>query len=249
MIHWQNLNDEPIKKYWLHGRAWIWRMSVCWCLPTEHWMISFGVNGGDSNNELTFSIGVGILALYVSIKFYRFNVGHWSKTLKEKFFIHEEREFDLYYYNKAFWLRLWGDPMGGWSRDMSWHLVSHSFHLDDFFLGKIEYSEMTLKEGDIYIPMPEGSYPAKYKQYIATRKRKRWFKKEIMMVQIDIPNGIPHEGKGENSYDCGEDALYGLTTPANKIEDAVGKVVSSVLNDRKRYGGEYIHRDKVTVMA
>ena len=250
MIHWQNLNDAPIKKYWLHARMWIGRLSICWCFPTEHIMISFGINGGDSNDELTFSFGCGLFALWLSLKFHSFTVGHWSEYTDKKFFINEEREFDLYYFNRALWIRLWGDPMGGWSRDMSWHLTSHCFRFDDFLFGKQIYSEKDITSGEIFIPMPEGCYKANFRQYIGIWKRTRLpFKTQRMMFTIDIPKGIPHEGKGENSWDCGEDGTYGLTAQSLTVEKAIGEVVSCVLKSRKRYGHSHIHRNRQVAIA
>jgi hypothetical protein len=48
---------------------------------------------------------------------------------------------------------------------------------------------------------------------------------------------VPFPGKGENSWDCGEDATHGYYGPAASIEDAVGNLVTSTLKRRRKYGG------------
>jgi hypothetical protein len=53
-------------------------------------------------------------------------------------------------------------------------------------------------------------------------------------VKLDIPGGIPHNGKGENSWDCGDDGLWGCG--GDTVEEAIGHAVSSVLRSRRRYG-------------
>lgn len=72
----------------------------------------------------------------------------------------------------------------------------------------------------------------------STWKRARWFTHKNVRASVDIPAGIPHPGKGENSWDCGEDRTYGLTTKADTVEKAIAAVVESSLRDRRRYGGD-----------
>lgn len=236
-FHYQDLNDEPIKRYWKHARFWLGRLKVCWCLPTEHIHFSFGVNGGDSNNELTFSFACKLLAVWISFKAMRFHFGHWSSYLDKPIFLHEEREFDLSWHDAGLWLMVWGDPMGDWTRGMAWWTTSKVFHPMDFFFGRNKYTERVLENGETFIPMTEGCYEAKYKLFVSEWSRPRWpFKKELQRITLDVPRGIPTEGKGENSWDCGEDATFGITCMARTLEQGVGELVGSVLRDRKRHG-------------
>jgi hypothetical protein len=48
---------------------------------------------------------------------------------------------------------------------------------------------------------------------------------------------IPHPGKGENSYDCEDDATYSLTTEARNEAEAIGAMVATVMRSRQKYGG------------
>jgi hypothetical protein len=107
----------------------------------------------------------------------------------------------------------------------------------DTFLGKQKYSKREFDSKDIEIPMPEKPYSAKAIFEECTWKRPLWFAKRIIRVDIDIPDGIPVPGKGENDWDCGEDAIYRSSLPANTVAEAIGKVVESAMRQRIKYGG------------
>jgi hypothetical protein len=49
--------------------------------------------------------------------------------------------------------------------------------------------------------------------------------------------GLPVPGKGENSYDCDEDAVFGGSIPARNADEACGRIVGSVMHDRARRAG------------
>ena len=249
-MHWQDLNDSPIKKYWKHGRAWFVRFSFCWCLPTQDYHFSFGVNGGDSYDKLTFSFACGLFAMWLSFRFHRFHFGKLSCYSDKPIFLHEERKFNVSIHDGSIWLMAWGDPMGEWSRDMAWWKYSRSFNPMDFFFGTNKYSTKSLEEGNCLIPMPEGCYEGNYNLFVSTWERPRWpFKKQWKRITINVEKGIPHEGKGENSWDCGEDATYGITCMAENLEDGIGQLVGSCLRDRKRYGGRHLHGNMKSVLA
>ena len=48
---------------------------------------------------------------------------------------------------------------------------------------------------------------------------------------------IPVPGKGENSWDCGEDATFSLSCPSTTISEAIGEMVKSCMRTRERYAG------------
>lgn len=124
----------------------------------------------------------------------------------------------------------------GWSNSMpKW--MSGCFHFDDFFLGKIDYSKQIIETRDMLISMPEGDYKATGTLEICTWKRPRWFARVRTYIDVKIPDGIPHEGKGENSWDCGEDGLFGYGYEGDNWREAADKGTQIVLNSRKKYNG------------
>jgi hypothetical protein len=137
----------------------------------------------------------------------------------------------------VFW-SLGADDMG-WSsgtpkwRHGAWHPLGH-------FMRQGE--PVVVETREVLVPMPERSYKA-----IAKLERSRWgfgklprvFDRIDYHVDIEMQPGeqVPVPDKGENSYDCGEDASFAMSCPASSIEEGIGKLVASALRDRYRRGG------------
>jgi hypothetical protein len=123
---------------------------------------------------------------------------------------------------------------------MSWKKGDWKWYINfrDKFKGRYKVTQKIIEERDILIPMPEKSYNAHAVLADWTWKYQRWFPMTIRRCEIEIPDGIPHEGKGENSWDCGVDRTYGVTTGKVKdIPEAVGNIVESSLRTRIKNGG------------
>lgn len=136
---------------------------------------------------------------------------------------------------------------------LSWSLWSNPDHwvqgtpawrdggceLADCFLGQRSVEYEVLDHKTVWIPMVERAYQA-----IAVVKdhRTKWplwpWAKVVRIVNIDMCDGepIPIPGKGENSYDQGDDAMWGMSVAAPSIEAAIGKVVTSILETRRQRG-------------
>lgn len=160
---------------------------------------------------------------------------------------YSDREINVYWFEGALWWRFWTDPMGGWSSSWPWwrrKLQQGSFHPVDFLLGSTKLTEREISRQDVLIPMPERSYQATVIIEERTWRRPRWpfpwhrhLGADVKMYQ----DPIPHPGKGENSWDCGEDAAYSFPIPRQRFSDAVsyaiGHVVAGQLDTRARRGG------------
>lgn len=127
-----------------------------------------------------------------------------------------------------------GDTMSWSSKTPKWK--HGNFSLTDLVLGEREYTEGSQEVHHVKIPMPEGAYDATVAMGTDRWERPRWFPLAIRRARVNIPIGIPFPGKGENSWDCGEDCTYGFTGPAASVEDAIGKQVTSVLETRRKRG-------------
>lgn len=128
-----------------------------------------------------------------------------------------------------------GDP---WWRDMK---ITHT----DFW-GRTKTTTEIMDMGSAVVPMPEGKYEATWKhQKFVSRYTGRLGKikdaalgpRSHSTYWLEIPGGIPAEGKGENSWDCGMDGLFGCG--GQTLEEAIGRAVSSSLRDRSRHGGPH----------
>lgn len=69
----------------------------------------------------------------------------------------------------------------------------------------------------------------------ATFETQPWVTFEYVDPPVHV---VPFPGKGENSWDCGEDAIMGAGADEPTPEAAVASVVKSALRNRRRYGGE-----------
>lgn len=113
-------------------------------------------------------------------------------------------------------------------------------------MGRFNCDLAVEETGECRIPLPEGVYPATWERKVRTWRYRRplgsWRDRIVGLrtrvdYSIDIPGGIPIEGKGENSWDCGMDGLFG--TGGRSLEEAIGHCVEHVLRGRARYGGPH----------
>lgn len=148
----------------------------------------------------------------------------------------KKREIQISHHGGTIWWHLWCDPFGDEQRLSK--LRYGNFGYMDFLLGKPTCHRELLEHKSLAIPMPEKAYWGSVRLVRYSWTRPRWFTKRMLRCEIDVPEGIPHEGKGENSWDCGVDATYGMTTgPVRDIQEGVASLVGSVLRDRVKYGG------------
>jgi hypothetical protein len=233
-FHKQNLNEKPGKRIgsiWKHGRCW-WHFGNNKCIGLEwsnltfktHFHMGFGSIYGEEDFKL--SIAIPGVSFYLTFE----NVFPRKWRLKKG-----DKEIDVSIHDGAIWWSFWCDPWSWSPKIPKWR--SGCWYPLDTFLGKVKYSAREFDCKNIEIPMPEKSYPATVKFEECTWKRPRWFPTRIIRATVDIPEGVPVPGKGENSWDCGEDAIYSSTFPAGTIAEAVGKVVQSAMRDRIKYGG------------
>lgn len=248
-FHWQNLNDKPGGRQgpgWIHGRAWL-RLTDDYRGSGLNWCWALGRFDCHASFEFTQSEEVGIkfsfaipflLALYVTIYGGPFS---WAarKLLPEYTWENgQDREVSLRVFSGAIWWEVWRDNMAGTGpRTKRWR--HGNFNPLDFFLGRQKYSERDVSITSAVVPMPERSYPCTVRLFESTWKRPRWpFPQQRIRADVDCKaNPIPFPGKGENSWDCGQDATYSLTTQASTVEEGIAAMVETVMRSRRRHGG------------
>ncbi len=258
LFHHQNLNEDErgrIKGFPWNGRAWLHfggpRNSEGEHVRTIQWVFGWPqairftvVLDGDASDSGNVQVTIAFLffAFYLGA---RFPYEHWLRKMLPQ---EEAREIGFHIHagsgeSPTFHWSVWG---AGWSvrgagygrsREDPWWKKTHLIFLDDLFLGKAHHDETLIEKVETVIPMPEKNYAATVEIVEARWHRPRWFAKKMLRFHVEIPGGIPFPGKGENSWDCGEDATYGLTARGSTVPEAVGKVVQSVLRNRERYGG------------
>ncbi len=205
---------------------------VEWNLMSRSFRVGASVD--PSEGEVKTFVALPPVAVYFGLHSYRL----------ARFFVPEgcaPRETSLSAHDGSVWWKVWADPTS-WSsqtprwRDGSWSVV-------DFLLGPETHRSETVGEPEeIVVHLPEGAYRGRSTIERSTWTRPRWFAKTKLRADVTFDPRfgyapIPTPGKGENFYDCDEDALYSMGCMARSHEEAVGEVVKSVLSRRRRYGG------------
>lgn len=132
-----------------------------------------------------------------------------------------------------------------WTPVHEWDSRTPKWRNGGVFLWSAVFGDTTCATvtGDVVsveIPMPEGVYRGTATVETRTWTRPRWpfgAWHTGRSITVDCPGGVPHPGKGENSWDCDEDATFASSTRARTVGEAVGQFVGHVLERRQRYGG------------
>lgn len=209
--HHQNLTDGRLP-LWRHGRAWWWRLAWEWSVLRRGcgWAVGLG--------RRTASVRLGWFAFYVHHRDADGFAPEWSVRLTEGSVWIEHP-----WVRQMEWLS--SDPW--WRKDIV-------LRVSQWLLGRWKCEVTKGQPSEVFVPLPEGCYRA-----VATPETYEWRRrfgitKRRECVDIKIPGGIPFRGKGENSWDCGDDGLWG--TGGDTVEDAIANCVRSVLQRRSRYG-------------
>lgn len=244
-IHWINDNHKPGDRkgsiirqgraYFHTGADYRTPLRVEWCFLTTHCRASFMLGSRGDEDLLQFNLAFWLFAIWVTI-----NPPRLHERLIRFFKVenYEDRELSISLHDNSVFWNLW-TPSMEWSREKHGRRQG-AFHPVDFIFGRTKYSEIPILEVEAEVPMPEAVYPSMVKLVEAQWRRPRWpfVWRRILRAEITPKTPIPSPGKGENSWDCGEDATHSLTCTASTVEEAVGKMVQSVMRSRLRYGGK-----------
>lgn len=113
-----------------------------------------------------------------------------------------------------------------------WHSIT------DFFFGKdIRLWGSEKYHGTFSLKMDYGD---EYKVKVISKQlytwRSRWIgKKRWLSYECTPDRGMPYQWKGENSWDCGDDATFSMSCAANSPEEALEKLKESCEKSRKKY--------------
>lgn len=225
-----------------HGIRWWWhlrseRKSSVIGVEFYWWSFRFGASVSTDDEGWNTSLCVPPFALYLSLE----GLGLWQPQEKHIFtwdnnrevWLPAKRECSFSIYDWTIRLEPWG-RWGEWRKSDPWWVRGVSFDIRRAVLGKRVYIAEEMALVPCVVPMPEGEYAAVAKVQRVTRGFSRWFKRTGIEATLNIPKGIPFAGKGENSWDCGDDGLFGIG--GNGIDDAIANAQRSVTERRERYG-------------
>lgn len=243
-MHWHAYDEDEGKRrilgrIWSHGRAWLHlrdpetgvARGPIGCLGVE-WTLfrrsPLGIGFGVGGDERLFRIHLGLLW---------WSFWLWAEPGRYRY--RESREFDLSWHGGGFWLNPWIVRHEGGCKADPWWRRTHHWDVGRMIFGRPRYRMVEGPPRSVLIPMPEGCYAAHAHEY-----RQEWrYRFGIVRRQvgwdfeIDSPAGIPFQGKGENSWDCGPDGTRSIAIRGEPcLEEAIGRVVGDMLKLRARRG-------------
>lgn len=248
-FHWQNLNEckkcgEP-HGFPYEGRSWwtFWEpdergepnkekggFNFSWHLfgKRKSLRVSFETGDGDGGRGWKFDFALPFLgALYFTVEL------PWNGKQQP------EREWSLRYdWEFGDWGSLWWKfGVNPWESGPRY--LDGAFDPADFVLGREKYACVDGESEEWVLRMPEGEYPVSVTRQTATWTRPRWRGvKTRVSYECKPVAGVPIPGKGENSWDCDEDAIFAMNCSAKSHKDAVQHFGASVMERRNRYGGD-----------
>lgn len=259
--HWQNLNtrwagnnEEVIGSLLRHGRAWFHTRSgddrerrdlfhIEWTLLSRRpssWSLSFDVFAGDSERDILMAVSAGrLFSFYFILEDViprKWAKNHtWSHNTGVTWM---EGSLHLQLYscsNDCYYCDGYKDHPQRWTGWSKW------IDFRELLFGRNDYKSEVIETHSAEVPMPEGSYPAKVEIHRDVWTRRRWPFRLFPLVKItsriEVEHGVPVPGKGENSWDCGEDAIFSTGSDTPTVAAAVSAIVSSALRSRESYGG------------
>lgn len=237
-LWWHSQVLDKQGRMWKYGRAWLhWpgnSIGVCWSLFRERFGVRLAFSDtGDHAIEVDISLPF-LFSLWLHIA-----RAKWVKRLPGVKWTGKwgsgEREIYIRFHDSALWWTLW--RFTGESKSRDWR--DSNFHFDDFLLGREKYSESEHTTHHVLFLVQGTAYPATVELYTSTWKRSRWpWPKTVNRANVEVETGVPVPGKGENGWDMEDDAIYGLTTNADTVGEALSAFRESVIRQRSKYGGD-----------
>lgn len=248
----QNLNKNGGRMFYFRGYIGKLRYEFA-SGPSIRLELNHGTISSDA--ETTISIGLFFVTVYLSLplpkKWYlsRKCIATWDDN--REFTLTDSRRYGFYFHDWAF---VWSfhQKVGESSSQDPWWMRQY-IHIDDLFLGRTEYmtrdiydaEKISFKIGDKEFVMDS------IRWFDATWFRRHipicWLEQKQVRVEMKISKPPMRAGKGENSWDCGDDGVFGVTqnwkharpTWDNKVEMirlAISDYAQRALKDAKRYG-------------
>lgn len=215
----------------------------------SHPSLYMRVDGGERDLVFHFGFGIGIWLVFEN-----FLPKNWYPTYHSKYTnsnLPEERQLYIAFHNGSFWWDFWvSEEWSSYTKNKTWR--KGCWHIVDRIKGKHTMIKNEIERRQFALPFLEGNYNIEVIKKARTDKWPRWFTRKMISFEVKvgyyesgnfIEQGIPVEGKGENSWDCDEDATYSMYfagQPYNKnvisCYDAALYFWHSMMKSRERHG-------------
>lgn len=249
---WQNLDEDlrtpdrsptigglPLPDTRHQGRAWFdwyvrasdrkpFKIEVDWAFGKVVWSSGFSYTRKNSGTVTLHASLRPVASFYLILKHLWPRKEHQESRTYSVSLVDGTLHYDF------------GKPGSGdeWHRDDPLNWMRGCIFLEDKVFGRAEHhKEVVGPQVDAIASFPEGDYPLKLQREIRTWKRPRWpWTLVHRYVDIEAVRPAESQGKGENSWDCGPDAIWGMSSPGHSYSDAVAAYVKATLSDRAKRG-------------
>jgi hypothetical protein len=184
-------------------------------------------------SEWTFGLRFIFVSLWLTFGgFYTPPKGHSHQE--------EERELSIRAFDGSIWWLLWRNDHEWDPKDWRHNHWNWREKLMTFLFGKRKYIKVEQPPVAAVLTMPEGEYPC-----TVTLLESAWVRPRlprgapVQRAEVTFPESrpVPIPGKGENGWDCGEDAVFSSSTLAASVPEALFKAKQWIEMRRERYGG------------
>jgi len=266
---WRQRLDAYLAKYGYHtclishdedGRLWreghlsfltssgasLGDIRFCWYTANTDFEFSLGLDRSEGTVSMFLGVPFFVTGASVAHLFFSdldLDWGGWCQAGRHTY----ERVLTFRINHERAHYSLFTDD-GGWASAWpKWAYVHFRWDsILDWILGKAKHSTTVGSKEVVEVPMPEGTYLAQVTLQERVWKRSRWpWPRRTKGSEIEVEGGVPVPGKGENSWDCGEDAIHAQHNWETTVEGSVAALIRSVLQQRRRYGGKNWRPDKV----
>lgn len=236
----------------------------------RRWDTELAIAIGGEDNMLQLEIGIPLIGkMAIGVRVPRSLTDDW---------VHERRQFGFELH--GIWPTLWigwddqmsdmtdyyrrkyideGEPLPeylnraklhpGWKLRIS---PVRWYRLKNKILGPVEIEKIPLRVyEDVELTLPEGTYTGTVSFFRDRISRKRWRTiRDDVVGEWEGEEWLPFPGKGENSWDCGDDGFKEHSTTlrryvheesgetcAEDVMRVVSETIAAVLRYRGRYGG------------
>lgn len=249
-LHRQTITDDPHGRFWRYGRLYLrwypdggehkdnsWEVGWQWCLLRKG-SLGFAIGTGGLGGEHPFHMSVHLGRIGAWYFTGAGGIFTWLRNRLTADAFPYDRQLSLSMHNGFVCWNLWTAEMG-YNPKARWREQCWSWKR---FIGwEPEHVRWeTLEVVHTVVPMPEGTYDATVEIKRGTWKRRRLFawcpSVHRFSSEITPDRPIPVPGKGENSWDCGDDAIHSSSGPGRTVHEAVSRLVDSAYHQRINYG-------------
>lgn len=237
------------RKWWHFGKNYRKSITIEIAGWKSHPSIYFRADGGEGDITFHIALGFGIWITFAGFIPNKWYPRYYSTYTKNK--LPEERELSISIHGGCLWWDFWvSENWSSYTKNKTWRKGNIDFRR--LIMGKHKCEWKEIERRQFMLPFLEGNYNVEVIKSYRFDIWQRWPMKKTISYEVIagyyengefIAKPVPVEGKGENSWDCDEDATYSCYFPGPPYRkenktcfDAALYFWHSMMKSRERYG-------------